>query len=103
MVENLVFPYYKPLDKSMSNTMHCNMVLFRQHASKGRGRLFLRQVATKIKKQKKDKKKNYFILFLNGVTKAAREQGERQVVLETTCQQAAAMRFYYKTGWTEVE
>ena len=34
---------------------------------------------------------------------AARDQGEKKVVLETSCHQSAAMKFYYKTGWTEVK
>ena len=32
----------------------------------------------------------------------ARDLGEKKVVLETSCHQAAAMKFYVKTGWTEV-
>ena len=39
----------------------------------------------------------------NNVIQAARKQGERQVVLETSCHQTAALSFYYKTGWTEVK
>ena len=30
------------------------------------------------------------------------KQGEKKVVLETSCHQVAAMRFYANTGWTEV-
>ena len=43
-----------------------------------------------------------FRLWPDDVIQAARDHGERQVVLETSCHQTAALRFYYKTGWTEV-
>ena len=36
-------------------------------------------------------------------TQEAVDMGEKKVVLETSSHQTAAMRFYNKTGWTEVK
>jgi len=40
-------------------------------------------------------------MLVDKVLQAARDHGERKVVLATTCHQTAAISFYYKTGWTE--
>ena len=58
-----------------------DMMLFRLPSSKQRKKWYLKQ---------------------DGFFQAAREQGEKKVVLETSCHQVAAMRFYANTGWTEV-
>ena len=36
-------------------------------------------------------------------TQEALDMGEKKVVLETSSHQTAAVRFYNKTGWTEVK
>lgn len=40
-------------------------------------------------------------MLVDKVLQVARDQGEKKVVLETSCHQSAAMSFYYKSGWTE--
>lgn len=40
-------------------------------------------------------------MLVDKVLQTARDLGEKKVILETSCHQAAAMKFYVKTGWTE--